>query len=127
MRFTIRTALTGVFVTLVLLTTAAFSQDKAKAGPTPPPGVAYEKDIEYGKGGDTTLHLDLSRPEKASKAPCIVVIHGGGWRGGNYKQHVAETMAFAKRGYVSATVQYRLVPTARGPAQIEDVKCAVRY
>src|SRR6476660_900073 len=72
--------------------------------------------------------MDIARPEKAAKpAPCIVVIHGGGWRGGNFKVHVPQILDFAKRGYVSATVQYRLVPTARFPSQIEDVKCAVRY
>jgi acetyl esterase/lipase len=36
-------------------------------------------------------------------------------------------MDFAKRGFVAATIQYRLVPSARWPAQIEDVKCGVRY
>ena len=81
-----------------------------------------------GKGGDTTLHLDIARPEKSDKRlPCIVVIHGGGWRGGNFKVHVPQILEFAKHGYVSATVQYRLVPAGRLPAQIEDVKCAVRY
>jgi acetyl esterase/lipase len=104
------------------------AQEKKKAEPQPPAGVLYEKDMEYGKGGETPLHMDLARPENASgKLPCIVVIHGGGWRGGNFKGHVNEIFANAKRGYVSATVQYRLVPTGRWPAQIEDVKCAVRY
>ena len=55
------------------------------------------------------------------------MIHGGGWRGGNCKVHVPQILEFAKRGYVSATIQYRLVPAARWPAQIEDVKCGVRY
>jgi acetyl esterase/lipase len=112
---------------LTLLATTAVAQDKA-VGPNVPPGVIYAKDIQYGTGGDTPLFLDLARPEKASQpAPCVVVIHGGGWRGGNFKQHVPQILDFAKRGYVSATVQYRLVPKARFPAQIEDVKCAVRY
>jgi len=93
-----------------------------------PEGVIYDKDLEYGKGGDTTLHMDIARPEKMARpAPCIVIIHGGGWRGGNFKVHVPQILEFAKQGYVSATVQYRLVPAGRWPAQIEDVKCAVRY
>jgi acetyl esterase/lipase len=33
----------------------------------------------------------------------------------------------ARRGYVAAAVGYRLVPTARFPAQIEDCKAAVRW
>src|SRR5436190_47405 len=115
----------GMFI---VASTAWAQQPKAKAEPQAPEGVVYEKDVEFGKGGETTLHLDIARPEKAEKRlPCIVVIHGGGWRGGNFKQHVPQIFDFAKRGYVSATVQYRLVPAGRWPAQIEDVKCAVRY
>src|SRR5256885_1883508 len=111
------------------LAAPAWAQDKkGKVEPQPPEGVAYEKDVEFGSGGDATLKLDIARPEKADKRlPCIVVIHGGGWRGGNFKVHVPQIFDFAKQGYVSATVQYRLVPAARWPAQIEDVKCAVRY
>jgi len=114
---------------LFALVTPALAQDpKAKSEPQIPPGVRYEKDIEFGKGGDTTLHLDIARPDAATKPlPCVVFIHGGGWRGGNFKAHVPQILDFANRGYVSATVQYRLVPAGRWPAQIEDVKCAVRY
>jgi acetyl esterase/lipase len=104
-----------------------FAQDQPKP-PDVPAGVKYEPDVEFGTGGDVKLRLDIARPEKLDKpAPCIVVIHGGGWRGGNFKQHVPQVLEFAKRGYVSATVQYRLVPTARFPAQVEDVKCAIRF
>jgi acetyl esterase/lipase len=119
------------FLVLVAFMLAALSSavgQEKKAELQIPPGVIYEKDVESGKGGETMLHLDIARPEKSDKpAPCIVVIHGGGWRGGNFKVHVPQILEFAKRGYVSATIQYRLVPTARFPAQIEDVKCAVRY
>jgi acetyl esterase/lipase len=117
-----------VLVAFMLATLSSAVGQEKKAELQIPPGVIYEKDVESGKGGDTTLHLDIARPEKSDKlAPCIVVIHGGGWRGGNFKVHVPQILEFAKRGYVSATVQYRLVPTARFPSQIEDVKCAVRY
>jgi acetyl esterase/lipase len=111
---------------LFLLPFACLAQQK-NAEPKVPEGVVYEKDVQHGTGGGEPLLLDIARPEKASKAPCIVVIHGGGWRGGNFKVHSPHILEFAKRGYVSATVQYRLVPKATYPAQIEDVKCAVRY
>lgn len=110
----------------LLYATSAFAQEKA-VPPKVPEGVLYEADIEYGKGGETPLYLDLARPKDAKNAPCIVVIHGGGWRGGDRKMHTNHILQFAKRGYVAASVQYRLVPTARFPAQIEDVKCAVRH
>src|SRR5438874_4805856 len=116
-----------VAVTIFLCAPAVAQDQKSKTPPEPPAGVIYEKDVEFGTGGDTALKLDIARPEKANqRLPCIIVIHGGGWRGGNFKVHVPEMFDFAKYGYVSATVQYRLVPAARWPAQIEDVKCAVR-
>jgi acetyl esterase/lipase len=123
-----------IFLAVVIALSPALTlrgQEKSKspqAEPQVPAGMVYEKDVEFGRGGDTVLHLDIARPEKSDKPlPCIVVIHGGGWRGGNFKVHVPQIFDFAKQGYVSATVQYRLVPTGRWPAQIEDVKCGVRY
>jgi acetyl esterase/lipase len=98
------------------------------ASPRVPPGIVYEADVVFGKGGPTDLALDIARPEKLDKpAPCIVFIHGGGWRGGNRQVHTSHILDFAQRGYVVATVSYRLVPAARFPAQVEDVKCAIRY
>ena len=38
-----------------------------------------------------------------------------------------QILDFAKRGYVAVTVSYRLIPVGRFPAQVEDVKCAIRY
>jgi len=115
-----------LFVLALCLAPAfVLAQDK---GPAVPPGVLYEPDVVFGKGGDVELSLDISRLKNLKRpAPCIVFIHGGGWRGGNRKVHVPQILDFAKRGYVTATIQYRLVPSARFPAQIEDVKCAIRY
>ena len=100
----------------------------AQAPPKVPDGVLYQPDIEFGAGGDVKLALDLARPERLDKpVPCIVFIHGGGWRGGNRKVHVPQILDVAKRGYVAATIQYRLSDKAIFPAQVEDVKCAIRY
>ena len=90
--------------------------------------ILHQKDIAYGTGGGETLHLDLARRRDLSApAAAIVVIHGGAWRAGNKKQHTDLIIDFARRGYVAATVQYRFCPKHTFPAQIEDVKCAVRY
>jgi acetyl esterase/lipase len=117
---------------ILAFTSVGLAQEKGKkqkaAPPAVPEGVIYDADVESGRGGETTLHLDIARPKKADRPlPCVVFIHGGGWRGGNYKVHVPQILDFAKRGFVAATIQYRLAPAARWPAQIEDVKCGVRY
>jgi acetyl esterase/lipase len=59
--------------------------------------------------------------------PVLVFIHGGGWRGGTKEAHVQQLVPFARRGYVCASIEYRLTQEAIFPAQIEDCKCAIRF
>jgi acetyl esterase/lipase len=90
--------------------------------------VESESDIIYGRGGETDLKLDLARPaDLKSAAPAVVCIHGGGWRGGKRQDLTSLTKYLAERGYVAATITYRLTPQHRFPAQIEDCKAAVRW
>lgn len=90
--------------------------------------VAIINDVIYGKGADEELKIDLALPAKKDKAaPCIVVIHGGAWAHGSKSQHAPQIKRFAELGYVSASVQYRFCPKHIFPAQVEDVKCAVRF
>ena len=59
--------------------------------------------------------------------PRTVCIHGGGWRAGSrvgYRNLIKE---FAGKGYVAATVSYRLTDVAAWPAQIEDVQAAISF
>jgi acetyl esterase/lipase len=90
--------------------------------------VEVKTDVTYGTGAGEELKLDLASPAPLSESvPAIVMIHGGGWMQGK-RQDMTELMKrAAAHGYVSATVSYRFAPKHRFPAQIEDVKCAVRY
>jgi acetyl esterase/lipase len=65
----------------------------------------------------------------AAPAPVIVYVHGGGWTGGDksWIERLINPAYFTARGYLLAAVNYRLAPRYRWPAQIEDVKCALRY
>jgi acetyl esterase/lipase len=126
--------------TLLLVVSAALgahaggqSQSPAKTpeAPTTPESrraVKFERNLVYGKAGGQELRLNLARPtEAAPNRPCIVFVHGGGWTGGD-KDIYDEAIRFAAgKGYVGATVEYRLAPAHRFPAQVQDVKCAVRY
>jgi acetyl esterase/lipase len=90
--------------------------------------ILFEKDVVYGTGGGEDLKLNIARPKDATgPLPCIVFIHGGGWTAGNKDGHNAQIQEVAKKGYVSATVGYRFAPKHRFPAQIEDVKCSIRF
>jgi acetyl esterase/lipase len=94
--------------------------------PSLPPGIVFEHDIVYGKGGAFDLHADLAYPKNASApTPAIIHIHGGGWIGGSY--HDKLLVPRAQEGYFAASIEYRLSNVAKWPAQIEDCKCAVRW
>lgn len=96
--------------------------------PPLPESVELQTDIEYGKVGDRLLLLDIYRPkERAASAPLLVFIHGGGWAGGKKSDYRVYAVHFAARGYVVASVGYRLSGEKKYPAAVNDVKCAIRY
>lgn len=86
-----------------------------------------ERDITYGKAGDVELKLDFVRPEGDGPFPTVVCIHGGGWRAGNKARWHGLMQGLAKNGFAAASVAYRFAPQYKFPAQVEDVKCAVRF
>ncbi|MBX7166003.1 MAG: alpha/beta hydrolase [Pirellulales bacterium] len=87
-----------------------------------------KSDVEYGKGGDEPLVLDLCQPaDPKGPLPCLVLIHGGGWQSGNKRVYRELLQDCAGEGYVVVSVGYRLAPKYKWPAQIEDCKCAVRW
>ena len=53
---------------LLVLVGGAVGQDKGKAEVQVPPGVVYEKDIAFGKGGETTLQMDVARPRMRKRS-----------------------------------------------------------
>jgi len=94
------------------------------------------RDLEYARytlaGQEHVLLLDLFRPEGTQVVPVLVFLHGGGWIEGS-KEDCPGT-AFAQYGFAVACVDYRLAPMEGGcpaelifPAQIQDVKAAVRW
>lgn len=86
-----------------------------------------KENVVYGTVGGEQLTLHLAQPQGAGPFPGVLFIHGGGWSGGKKDDHKNEALEAAKRGYVAVTVGYRLAPKSKFPAQVEDVKCAVRW
>ena len=86
------------------------------------------RDVTYAHYGDRTLEMDIYRPKGEWGAlPAVVCIHGGGWAKGDRTSHAKIAQALAARGYVAATISYRLSGEAPFPAQIYDCKAAVRF
>ena len=103
---------------------ALAAQGSAPARGTP----SVEKNIVFGKGGSTDLHLDIYRPPAgAEKRMATIHIHGGGFTGGSKDTLVERVPPYAARGYLAIAVQYRLAGEAKWPSQIEDVKAAIRW
>ena len=85
-------------------------------------------DLTYANYGDRSLAMDIYRPKGVwGELPAIVCIHGGGWAKGNRTSHAKIAQALAARGYVAATISYRLSGEAPFPAAIQDCKAAVRF
>jgi acetyl esterase/lipase len=97
--------------------------------------ITLEDDVTYGKGGEVELQLTLARPKQGEGPfPAVIFVHGGGWQGGNRSMYLNEIKQSARQGYVAVTISYRLTSIEEGgkpkypfPAQIEDVKCAIRW
>ncbi|HJQ32459.1 MAG TPA: family 43 glycosylhydrolase [Pyrinomonadaceae bacterium] len=92
-----------------------------------PKGVTAEPGITYARYGTREMKLDLFRPEGKGTRPAVIVVHGGAWITGNHAMENPFAAELARRGYVAATVEYRLSNEAKYPAQIHDLKAAVRF
>jgi pectinesterase len=99
------------------------------ADSTVPASVRAVTDVTYIRRGAHDLKLDLYMPAARGPAlrPAIVFVHGGGWRTGVRANFAPLAIRMAERGYVAATIDYRLSPEAPYPAAIHDVKTAVRW
>lgn len=87
--------------------------------------IEVSRDIEFAKVGYVSLKLDLYRPVDAKAPTLIVWVHGGAWRAGSKDNMPLEELV--KRGYAVASVDYRLSPVAKFPAQVHDCKAAIRF
>jgi acetyl esterase/lipase len=122
-------------VLLILFILAVFVQSSYQTSLAKKDPYVEEKDIVFGKGGDDELKLDLARPSKGrGPFPALVFIHGRDWRTYNRVNYSNEIRQAAEMGYVAVTVDYRLTSVKKSgkvkypfPAQVHDVKCAVRW
>jgi acetyl esterase/lipase len=85
--------------------------------------------------GYRPLKLDIYRVPNAGPKPAVVFVHGGSYVGGDprddrsalYGENDAFMAYVASRGYVVFAVRYRLADEAKWPAQLVDVKAAIRW
>jgi acetyl esterase/lipase len=128
----------GLAVAIPMIEAAPPKADAPAAAEQSVP-VKVARDIQYATIDGENLYLDLAVPKAKGNYPCVVMFHGGAWRfgsrrelssggrdsAGNPTPSLIERVA--ARGYVVASVGYRLAPKHKFPAQIRDARASVRF
>ncbi len=86
-----------------------------------------ERDVVFASAGGVDLALDIDRPEGETTRTAIIFLHGGGWRVGSREAMRPVARRMAAHGFVGLPAQYRLLDQDPWPAQLHDVKAAIRW
>ncbi len=112
------------FVSALVLSVAVLRVGVAAESRTP-----TQDGIVYGVADGQQLTMDYYAPKGQGPHPIAIIIHGGGYHGGDSKSgseaYVADFLAPA--GYVVFSVNYRLAPKYPYPYMVLDVQRAVRF
>jgi pectinesterase len=92
-----------------------------------PAFAANRLNIEYGEAGGEQLLLDVHVPDGEGKFPVAIIVHGGGWTGGDKETDIVPVFAPVATNFTWFTINYRLAPANLWPACFEDVQTAVRW
>lgn len=87
------------------------------------------KDLRYSNATASKANLmDVYTPDNGlPQVPLIIWVHGGGWESGDKASGcIPYDKGFVQRGFAIACINYRLTNEAQWPAQIIDVKTAIR-
>ena len=96
-----------------------------KVLPQTPSGFTL-KTLEIAKYPEHTVELLVYVPDADGVWPCILDIHGGGWKDRQIESDKPMMERLATRGFVTALVSYRLSTEAKYPAALHDCKAALR-
>src|SRR5688500_2960736 len=101
-----------VLLSLVIIDAAAQSEKKDL------------KNLVYAEVDNHKLLLDLYMPPNKTNPYLVVWIHGGAWHSGSKE---SPPLSFTASGFALASIDYRLSVDAKFPAQLHDIKAAIRY
>lgn len=82
------------------------------------------RDLVYATVDGLDLGLDLYLPAGVANPPLVVWVHGGAWQSGSKSP---APMEFVQSGFATASLDFRQSTQARFPAQIHDIKAAIRF
>ncbi len=91
-------------------------------------GVDVTSDVPYRGTGDADHTLDIYAPtHRPGPWPIVFYVHGGGFRMLSKDTHWVMGLQYARAGYLTVVMNYRLVPNAPYPAALDDVCAAYRW
>ncbi len=82
------------------------------------------KDVTYATADGKPLKLDIYLPEGVRQPALLVWVHGGAWSAGSKEQYPE---VFVARGFALASLDFRQATEARFPANVHDIKAAIRF
>ena len=86
------------------------------------------KDVVYREIDGVRLALDVHIPEGKGPFPAAILVHGGGWVAGDKQQYITYVFQpLSDAGFAWFSVNYRLAPQHKFPADAEDVEEAIRW
>ena len=118
------TRLLAAFSLLVLALPAA-GQPNAVTDVSDRPSIVRTGDIVFANVDGEELALDLYMPAGVESPPLVVFVHGGAWRFGS--RAAVDAIDLVDHGLAIASVSFRLSPVAPLPAQVHDIKGAIRF
>ncbi len=84
--------------------------------------------VEYGEDLAQRVHIwELNDLAPRDGWPCVLLIHGGGWREGSWQDFESLAPMLTRRGLLVAALDYRLAPEHPWPAALEDVMGALEF
>ena len=91
----------------------------------PNAGGPVREEIAYAQREGVPLLADVYRPDRNSKAPAVILVHGGSWSRGKRDRMDRVAARAVERGFVVVNIEYRLAPEHRYPRGVEDISTAV--
>ena len=121
-----------LLVLSALLSACASSHSGQPAGVVQPAavttGYSVQKELTYTpEDWPQQLQADVYIPDGEGVFPGVLMVHGGGWVTGDRSIMSQPSERLARRGYVVANIDYRLAPRFHHPAQMEDLRAALRW
>jgi acetyl esterase/lipase len=95
--------------------------------PSPSPKSPPVQPLQIPLPDGSPLSILFHPAHANSAAPCLVVLHSGGWERGSADEFPAWTRHWTSRGIAVASIAYRLAPAHPWPAQHQDVTTTLQH